>query len=490
MAKKTPTSTRKNSLVLPSFSMVYLNYFNIEAVKISNYIRPCENQLRTQIFSNTLTNMIRNRDSEISCYQMPDVHFQLNLNGSVCTGFLKVELNTYFGKTAVISLRLMCSSVVKHSEVMALNNPATVDDVIKLMALGLSSEYWNSSENNQYDINYQGVEVEFLANELIDERITGPDSFEKLVEVYRKHTCPKNSRSSNFVMVDIWEDVDDEKGKLSKLPEDEIITKIRTEYQNELMGLMTQYPYEWTYRDVSAFSEVCGENIAIDIDDLVLVNENCCLVFGTYAKRGNDSPTDWKTYMQERLKHYISWPEYYYLLEFLLVKRFNLRKYSSDITFSMTSTSKKRNTKTVLEENSNLVLEVNKSMQLLNAFEASRFVSHKIMFQRTEIRLRINEEISRFKDIIDYSNQAISNLDNIREMKQAWNLNMLLGIIAVASMSQILFYELNIPIFEQIDGLKKNNRFLAMLLTELNLLLIVVSVSYFVISAIRRLAKR
>ena len=57
---------------------------------------------------------------------------------------------------------------------------------------------------------------------------------------------------------------------------------------------MPFYPEKWPYRMDSSFSEICGKNIAIDTDDLVLTNENMSIVFGTYGKRGNESPTDWQ----------------------------------------------------------------------------------------------------------------------------------------------------------------------------------------------------
>ncbi len=44
----------------------------------------------------------------------------------------------------------------------------------------------------------------------------------------------------------------------------------------------------------SSFEDICGKNIAIDTDDLVLANENMSLVIGTYGNRGKEAPTDWK----------------------------------------------------------------------------------------------------------------------------------------------------------------------------------------------------
>lgn len=85
-----------------------------------------------------------------------------------------------------------------------------------------------------------------------------------------------------------------------RMKEDDIIQHIEKFHRSELVGLMTLYPEEWPYRMEKSFGDICGKNIAIDTDDLVLVNENVCVVIGTYGKRGNCAATNWKEHLGRR----------------------------------------------------------------------------------------------------------------------------------------------------------------------------------------------
>lgn len=84
---------------------------------------------------------------------------------------------------------------------------------------------------------------------------------------------------------------------------------------------MSLYPEEWPYRMDSSYEDICGKNIAIDTDDLVLANENMSLVIGTYGNRGKEAPTDWKKHLARRDRYHVSWPEYLVLVEILLAKK-------------------------------------------------------------------------------------------------------------------------------------------------------------------------
>ena len=56
---------------------------------------------------------------------------------------------------------------------------------------------------------------------------------------------------------------------------------------------MSLYPSEWLYRTDESSDDICGMNIALDTDDLVLTNQKVCVVFDAYGVKGDGGYTDW-----------------------------------------------------------------------------------------------------------------------------------------------------------------------------------------------------
>ncbi|MEI3422102.1 MAG: hypothetical protein V8R91_14235 [Butyricimonas faecihominis] len=111
----------------------------------------------------------------------------------------------------------------------------------------------------------------------IQEKVKNPKEFE-----YGWH---------NYIFLDIWESIGHEgRIRFDQMREDQVIEHIEQCHKAELVGLMSLYPEEWPYRMDSSFEDICGKNIAIDTDDLVLANENMSLVIGTYGNRGKELP--------------------------------------------------------------------------------------------------------------------------------------------------------------------------------------------------------
>ena len=91
---------------------------------------------------------------------------------------------------------------------------------------------------------------------------------------------------------------------------------------------MTLYPQERPYRTEESYNDVCGSNIAIDTDDLIILNSVMCMVFGTYGRRAAGSPTDWGDHLEIRKSHFVSWPEYMLILEMILAKKYKVIIYN------------------------------------------------------------------------------------------------------------------------------------------------------------------
>ena len=195
-----------------------------------------------------------------------------------------------------------------------------------------------------------------------------------------------------YIYIDVWEDIahtgDTDFGKMA---EDEIIEHIETAHRAELVGLMTLYPMEWPYRMDSSYEDVCGRNIAIDTDDLVLANQNMSVVFGTYGRRGKGSPTDWKEHLARRDRYHVSWPEYLVLLEIVLAKKqtinYVLNRYIDNSRRAIRS-----NVHDMIEQNAQLTVELSGILMRLNSVRYLRYMSHKHMFELTQRNLRVEED--------------------------------------------------------------------------------------------------
>lgn len=151
-------------------------------------------------------------------------------------------------------------------------------------------------------------------------------------ESFRENNPLSVSLDHHYAMVDIWGDVKHVLKGLErdvfaetdefKLSEPAIIDHIRDYHKPELIGLMTLYPKEWKYRDGKTFDYVCGDSVAIDTDDLVLVGTHMAVVVGTYDRRGAESVgNDWKAMAKVKAKYQVAWPEYLMILQFVLAKK-------------------------------------------------------------------------------------------------------------------------------------------------------------------------
>ncbi len=255
--------------------------------------------------------------------------------------------------------------------------------------------------------------------------------------------CPMKIRDLNYVYVDVWESVAHSDGLFTSMKEEEIIEHIYQHHRRELVGLMTLYPAEWPYRTLEAFDDVCGDNVAIDTDDLILVNQNLCVVFGTYGLRGKDSPTDWKKHLEERSRYHVSWPEYMLILEMVLAKKYTVARATEEV-LACTS-GKFDDPNGLIGKNAYLSLKITALMLQLDAVKYSKFMSHKVMFDRTSRRLEVELENAKLERIMENVDKSLHNLSEYRSLTQRKRLNIVLAGISVASLFQILFMEVRLP---------------------------------------------
>lgn len=430
-------------------------------------------------------------------------------------GHVNVEMSLFFGNTVSITYRFFFdghSSWIRTPEGKPAN--AITDHIIALLSTYLGAEYWSAdSEEGTSNIN---LESTFVArNFWLDEQgwelpeaerrdlqmREGGRAFDKIALRYKKFLYNRYSayregtsledrfkheafrkecglsvvNDHHYAMVDIWENVmhphmDNQgleadlfdKHRDLKLSEAGIINHVRDYHKPEMIGLMTLYPGEWPYRDYRAFDEVCGENIAIDTDDLVMVGTNLAVVIGTYGRRSdhnqqgvgqgvaNDGTdvkkqgVNWEEHLLARAQYHVSWPEYLMILQMVLAKR-HVISFAKDQMIDVALTARNHSAEELIKKNAELSMRLSRQVVQLDLVKYSKFSSHQVMFDRTSKRLRLEEELKSLREIINMVDSSLHNLSDYKDMKSDFLLNMILILISVTSTFQLFFQHSELP---------------------------------------------
>lgn len=412
-------------------------------------------------------------------------------------GLVEVRAAIFFDKTVQISYRIVVEKEKEDEEGenkqgdkkkkekkipnCTSSQPLNTNEIISLASMLQYAEHWSlnkkdkkeetQSENKGkkidpgdqeihqtvssieiYDLKINNTELSYSSSE--KESYSPKDVFTEVCSVYRKLFDPsqpeEQSESHNYTLIDVWEDVDHDVPIIDfdQMGEDEIIEHIETCHKAELVGILSLYPYEWPYRADSSYEDICGRNIAIDVDDLVLANQNVCLVFGTYGKRGEEAETDWEKHLEVRNIYNTSWPEYLVLLELLIAKkqaiRFIMKKYMEDskvIEVNSTDELIKQ-----IERNATDNINMTNMLLELDATRYLRFVSHKHMYKLTAENMNINEDEQYLNQIISNIDNALINTNNIIQMRQSEMTKNVLIFISIASLFSVLMENDNIPV--------------------------------------------
>jgi len=368
---------------------------------------------------------------------------------------------------------------------------AETNHLISLLSAYLGAEYWSEDDFDSapqgsidltnrliiknFWLNDEGIEIEPEDEFMYLEE--GDRVFDKVALLYKKYLMRKYSagpvakmsldsvsvaEDSRYAMVDIWESVKHPykvRGRKRdlfadnhrpKLGEAGIINHIRDCHKAELVGLMTMYPAEWPFRADEAFDEVCGENIAIDVDDLVLVGSHMCVVIGTYGRRGDGvNGVNWKKMMMERRFYHVSWEEYLLVLQFVLAKKHTLST-AMDRLISLSDMTDIDMAKEVIGECAKSALETSMKVIELDVIKHAKFPSHKIMYDRTARRLNVEDDFNRFKDVLDIMSGNLQSLGDYQSVKSDAFMNKLLIAISVVSLFELTYQDNRWPFMKYI----------------------------------------
>ncbi|MBQ5593409.1 MAG: hypothetical protein IIU76_02375 [Bacteroidales bacterium] len=490
-----------------SFSLVYMHSFGVatkglDKVVINNpHIKLFDNLVDSQIFE-----IDPQLGSPVKRYILPDFDFSTVLEEPYevsIQGKIYVALDLFLGQTAMLSFKM-----VVNNDACRASESITTDHLIALAALNLGAEHWNVGEErtcsninlttSPVDIKNLRVTADGIFTEKgynLSENKEWSNSFDVVCGLYKKAVLNMLDTvaypSKNFVYVDIWEDVDNYDGSLQAMEkEEDIIKYISDNCKKELVGLMSLYPSEWPYRTEEAFDDVCGFNIAIDTDDLVLVNSSMCVVFGTYARRGKDSPTDWAEMMKDRSVQHVSWFEYLLILQMILAKKYALsiaKRYV--IKESNYNNSNVNITRAQMQRNTQLEMEITNLLMNLDAVDYSKFISHKIMFDRTTKRLDIDKDLSDLQQVLKRTENALKNVSTLQELEQSQNMNIILFVVSVASLAQIIMSEPKVPLLEKFNlGWLAGG--LGHTIVSLTILLAIVAIGYLIYNFIKDLKNK
>jgi len=295
---------------------------------------------------------------------------------------------------------------------------------------------------------------------------------------------------SKYVYVDICESLQHQGcNSFDELDEEAIISHIAEHHKEELIGLMSLYPEEWPFRDHESYDDVCGRSIAIDTDDLVIVNQKMCVAFGTYGKRGDEQDAiNWRNHLKVRAALHVSWPEYLLILEMLLVKKHTIKYAYERLLESACSEKAIRNPASTIEANAVLHLEIIQMIANLDAVKYLKFESHKIMYDRTIKRLGVEEDRAGLDGMMDRIGNSLSIKRDTQSIKQGNKMNAILFIISIVSLFQIILSENKFPWLENLVGEKKAE-FIANSVIVLAIITFFICVG-FVIFSIHRFIKK
>ena len=261
--------------------------------------------------------------------------------------------------------------------------------------------------------------------------LSSPKLFREALERYKKYIfnicnhkpdSANDFESSKYVYVDIWETLQHEEYDeyFDSISEQEIISHIRDHHKNEIMGLMSLYPSsEWVYRDSVDFEDVCGKTISIDTDDLVLANQKMCVVFGTYGKRGDEqNAVNWVSHLRVRAAFHASWPEYFVILELLLIKKHILRVTVEIVINEAYAKDSNADPLAAMENNAKLHLKVLHTITGLDIIKHMKFVAHRIMHDRTNKILGVEEERDKLEKMQKNVDTSLASIRDSQAMKR------------------------------------------------------------------------
>lgn len=451
-------------LLYNEFSIILIQTFTSPQIKIPHcgFIKPIkEGNIDDQLFTH--------KDKIVDRYELEGFDIEITIdkpNTATLKGHVHVWAAVFFDATVEISYRIIVppGGKIDTTPFCQISESFNTDQLIVIAGIIQHVEHWvynQEAEKQEIDGALKKVKITnlhlnaealFCEEPVKDVKIT----FEEIQKRYRNFfdKSPESKfyyPAHNYIFIDIWESIGHQGDiDFSQMREDDIIQHIETAHQAELVGLMTLYPEEWPYRMDSSFPEICGRNIAIDTDDLVLTNENMSVVFGTYGKRGNEAPTDWQEHLGRRDRYHVSWPEYLVLLEILLAKKHTINYVLNKYIYN-SKNAVNENIHNMIEQNARLSVKLSNILLQLDSVRYLRYMSHKHMFYETARNLKIEEDEKQLDITIRRVDKSLNNANNVIEIRQSNDTKYILLFISVASLFSVVLQGENVPLLSSLS---------------------------------------
>ena len=153
---------------------------------------------------------------------------------------------------------------------------------------------------------------------------------------------------------------------------------------------------------------------------------------------------DWEKLLRERRRYHVSWPEYLMILQMVLARKCVIESVRDQMV-EVASDVRNHAAERILGRNADLSVRLSRQIIQLDAIKYSKFTSHRVMFERTYRRLKLDEEFSSLREIIDMTDSSLHNLSDYKNMRSDSLLNIVLLIVSVASTSEVLFQDPSLP---------------------------------------------
>jgi len=459
-------------LIYNSFTIAHIQTFCAENITVGNdrFAEKFCDTIDVQIFSRELKFYQR--------YNLPGFDIKIEIDDkkkSILEGCVYVRAMKLFETCMQLSYRIV---VVKGGVIdkkskkkfCKINRPFNTDQLIVSAGIVQKVEHWETDKKTNQQTIDGVIKSVTISNIHLDKDSNYSEnpydetlsSFEEVMMRYRYY-FDKECKSNDSIpahlhtFIDVCDNIEHSGGdRFDSMSEAGIIGHIETEHKAELVGLMSLYPKEWSYRMDSSYSDICGRNIAIDTDDLVLTNSNLTLVIGTYGKRGGKEGTvDWKEHLKKRDTYHVCWPEYMVLVEMILAKKqtinYTITKY---VRKSELISDKNRNTLKMIEKNAELSIKLSNVILQLDSIRYLRYISHKHMFKLAEENLGVPDDEQYLNEVIARIDNSLNNANNSIELQQARETNRILMVISVASLFGVLLQGKDVPIISTIFSFK------------------------------------
>ena len=132
------------------------------------------------------------------------------------------------------------------------------------------------------------------------------------------------------------------------------------------------------------------------------------------------------------------------ILQMALAKKYRIGL-AKDQLVKVTLEAENATAEDLIGKNSELSMRLSRMILQLDAVKYSKFASHIVMLDRTNRRLKLEEDMAQFREIREMVDSSLEHLSDYKAMKADSFLNIILAIISVASTFELLFQDSEMP---------------------------------------------